>query len=178
MYVFRTRGLIFRKTLVISSGKGKGKLYPRTGHEGPEEYTYNSTLSLTSAPADLPLGKTQYPLYWRLGGPQGRSGRARKISSPPGFDPQMVQPVPSHYTDWAISAHKKCRYSIIYNVRESGPITGLDRPRGFQEVKVPRLHDNGTGWCYGYHPYAPVAFTPRKCSCYSFLLEAESTPGP
>jgi len=20
------------------------------------------------------------------------------------------------------------------------------RPRGFQEVKVPRLHDNGTGW--------------------------------
>ena len=22
--------------------------------------------------------------------------------------------------------------------------TGLDRPRGFQEVKVPRFHDNGT----------------------------------
>jgi len=28
----------------------------------------------------------------------------------------------------------------------SNPITGLDRPRGFQEVKVPRLRDNGTGW--------------------------------
>ena len=27
-------------------------------------------------------------------------------------------------------------------------------------------------------PYAPAAFTPRKCSWYSFLLEAESTPGP
>ena len=26
--------------------------------------------------------------------------------------------------------------------------------------------------------YAPAAFTPRKCSWYSFLLEAESTPGP
>jgi len=26
------------------------------------------------------------------------------------------------------------------------PITGLDRPRGFQEVKVPRFRDNGTGW--------------------------------
>jgi hypothetical protein len=24
--------------------------------------------------------------------------------------------------------------------------TGLEWPRGFQEVKVPRLHDNGTGW--------------------------------
>ena len=29
---------------------------------------------------------------------------------------------------------------------KSSPITGLDRPRGFQEVKVPRFHDNGTGW--------------------------------
>ena len=50
------------------------------GHEGPEgEYTYNSTLSLTLAldgvdgqryaPAALPPGKTQYPLYRRLGEP-------------------------------------------------------------------------------------------------------------
>jgi hypothetical protein len=30
----------------------------------------------------------------------------------------------------------------------------------------------------GCHPYAPAAFTPRKCSWYSFLSEAESTPGP
>jgi hypothetical protein len=29
---------------------GKGKVHPRTGHEGPEgEYRYSSTLSLTSA---------------------------------------------------------------------------------------------------------------------------------
>ena len=27
-------------------------------------------------------------------------------------------------------------------------------------------------------PYAPAAFTPRKYSWYSFLLEAELTPGP
>jgi hypothetical protein len=26
------------------------------------------------------------------------------------------------------------------------PYTGLGWPRGFQEVKVPRLHDNSTGW--------------------------------
>jgi len=51
-------------------------------------------------------------------------------------------------------------------------------PRGFQEVKVPRFHDNGTGWWLGCQPYAPTAFTPRKCSWYPFLLEAESTPGP
>ena len=29
----------------------------------------------------------------------------------------------------------------------------------------------------GKKPYAPAAFTPRKCFWYSFLLEAESTPG-
>jgi len=26
------------------------------------------------------------------------------------------------------------------------PITGLEWPGGFQEVRVPRFHENGTGW--------------------------------
>ena len=30
-------------------------------------------------------------------------------------------------------------------VKKSSPITGLERPRGFQEVKVPRFRDNGNG---------------------------------
>ena len=37
-----------------------------------------------------------------MGGPQSRSGRVRKILSPPGFDPRTGQPVASRYTDWAI----------------------------------------------------------------------------
>jgi hypothetical protein len=37
------------------------------------------------APATLPPGKTRYPLYRRLGGPQGRSGRVRKIWPPTGI---------------------------------------------------------------------------------------------
>jgi hypothetical protein len=49
----------------------------------------------------LPPGKTRYPLYRRLGGPQGRSGQVRKISPPPGFDSRTVQPVGSRYTDYA-----------------------------------------------------------------------------
>ena len=52
----------------------------------------------------LTQGKTRYPLYRRLGGPQGRSGQVRKISPPPGFDPRTVQPVASRYIDWAIAA--------------------------------------------------------------------------
>jgi hypothetical protein len=31
------------------------------------------------APAVLPPGKSRYPLYRRLGGPQGRSGRVREV---------------------------------------------------------------------------------------------------
>ena len=49
----------------------------------------------------LPPEKTRYPLYRRLGGPQGRSGQARKLSPLPGFDPRTVQPVASRYTDYA-----------------------------------------------------------------------------
>ena len=54
--------------------------------------------------AALPPGKTRYPMYRSLGGPQSRSGRVRKISPPPGFDLQTVQPVASRFTDWAIPA--------------------------------------------------------------------------
>ena len=49
----------------------------------------------------LPLGKTQYPLYRRLGGPQGRSGRAENLVLT-GIRYRIVQPVVSHYTNWAI----------------------------------------------------------------------------
>ena len=45
------------------------------------------------APAALPPGKTRYPLYRKLGEPDGRSGRVRKILPPPGFDPRTVQPI-------------------------------------------------------------------------------------
>ena len=40
--------------------------------------------------------KTWYPLYWKLGVPGGSVWTARKI------DPQVVQPVASRYTDYAI----------------------------------------------------------------------------
>jgi hypothetical protein len=56
------------------------------------------------APAALLQGKTRYPLYRRLGGFQGRSGRVRNILPAPGFDPWTVQPVAICYTDCAIAA--------------------------------------------------------------------------
>ena len=57
--------------------------------------------SVSRTGPSLPPGKTRYPLYRRLCGPQGRSGQVRKISPPPGFDPRTVQPLTIRYTDWA-----------------------------------------------------------------------------
>ena len=101
--------------IVRNLNPGKGKVISRTVYEGPEgKKRYRSTLSLTSAvdvvggqrhtPAALPPGKTRYPLYRRLGEPQSRSGRVRKMSPPSGLDPRTFQPVANRYTDWAIPA--------------------------------------------------------------------------
>jgi hypothetical protein len=49
----------------------------------------------------IPPGKTRCPLYSSLGGPQGRSGQVWKIWPSPAFNPRTIQPVASHYTDWA-----------------------------------------------------------------------------
>jgi hypothetical protein len=68
------------------------------------------------APAALPPVRIRYPLYRRLGGLQGRSGRVLKISPPPGFDPRNVQPVASRYTDWAIPAHSRNHLTILNSI--------------------------------------------------------------
>ena len=47
----------------------------------------------------LPPGKTRYPLYRWLAGPQGRSGRAENLVRT-GIRSRTVQPVVSRYIDW------------------------------------------------------------------------------
>jgi len=70
-----------------------------TALEGGERSV--SRLGLTLTP-----GKTRYPLYRRLGAPQGRSGQVRKISPSPGFDPRTVQPVAQSLYRLSYRAHK------------------------------------------------------------------------
>jgi hypothetical protein len=65
------------------------------------------------APTALPPGKNRYPLYRKLGGPQGRSGRVHKISVPPRLDLRAFQAVASRYTECAILAHQ---YSDHFHV--------------------------------------------------------------
>jgi len=102
----------FKKTKVEALPRTK----TRRPREGVEIYLYSFFYLggrwggwQRHAPSALLLGKTRYPLYRRLDGPQGRSGRAWKILTPPGLDPRTVQAVASHYTDCAIPIHKRTR---------------------------------------------------------------------
>jgi hypothetical protein len=58
-----------------SLNKGKIKGHPIAGHREGVGGQHH-------APVVLPLGKTRYPLYRRLGGPQGRSGYGAKNLAP------------------------------------------------------------------------------------------------
>jgi len=62
-------------------------------------------VSSTPRPHFTP-GKTRYPFYRKLGGPQGRSGWAENIV-PTGIRSWTVQPVVSSYTDWATRPTQK-----------------------------------------------------------------------
>jgi len=54
------------------------------------------------------------------------------------------------------------------------PHTDLNRALGFQEVKAPPEFLGN--WWQGCQAYAPAAFTLRRYSWCSFLLEAGTTP--
>ena len=64
----------------------------------------------------LAPGKTRYPLYRRVGEPQGRSRQVAKISPPRGFDPRTVRPVARRYTDYA--TRPNC-YSMCQQLKSS-----------------------------------------------------------
>jgi len=71
----------------------------------------------------LPPGKTRYPLYRRLGGPQGRYGRAENLVHT-GIRSRTVLSVVSRYTDWAT----RPTYTYIHTVQNIYPVyTGCPR---------------------------------------------------
>ena len=100
---------------------------------------------------------TPWPLYprgrtRRLGEPQGRSGRARKILPPMGFDPRTVQPVASRYTDWAIQAPNFVQWHPSCMCPHCGTITLL----------VPRI----IRWLVGFDYCVPLI----QAVCWDSLL--------
>jgi hypothetical protein len=120
---------------------------------------YSSTLPSTSAldevgsqhhvPTALPPGKTQYPLYRRLGGPQGRLRRVQKILAPTGIrSPDRPAHSQSLYRvdqNACHSAHK------IYMAKAKilGPSTEIWVLSYFEQIPIPctcwfSFHDTKT----------------------------------
>jgi hypothetical protein len=114
--LFGLRGCDERAKSLVFMGRSECKVHFCAGAEtvlviqptvGVVIYLYNIiTMALEGGEGSAPRpgrsltpGRTLYPLYRKLGGPQGRPGQVRKISLPPGFDPRTVQPVASRYTD-------------------------------------------------------------------------------
>ena len=72
-----------------------------------------------------------------------------------------------------------CIYIHTHTYKWSSPVAGLLHcPEGSRKLRLPDFltpaQDGGKVVSLTHRPL----FTPRKCSWYSFLLEAESTPGP
>jgi hypothetical protein len=79
--------------------------------------------------------------------------------------------------------------NLIFNRKNSGSIKfdsnhnvthiGKSKAIGLWDVEAPTSsRQSAHRWRWGCQPYAPSALYPQESSWYSFLLEAESTPGP
>jgi len=83
----------YRPGVALRVGRGIALLFHDRG-------TRRGEWSAARPGRNLPPGKTRYPLYRRLGGPQGRSGWVDNLV-PTGIRSRTVQPVVSCYTDRA-----------------------------------------------------------------------------
>jgi hypothetical protein len=123
------------------------KDHPRTGHDGAvgEGYRYSSSLSSTSAldeggwsklhPSHFtPRKGTRYPLYRRLGGPQGRSGRVRKISPPQIYSACIWRDI--------ISLKPPYKRFCLSTVQQLGDVVSVSHSEG--QVNVPRREVPGS----------------------------------
>jgi hypothetical protein len=137
------------------------------------------------APAALPPGTTRYLLYRRLGGPQGRSGRVRKMSPPTGIRspdrPARSQSLyrrsyPAHYGSGRSNKIKDCcELWRVINLKDAAvaklKVLLLHWPKETEESR--RIVKSGVGaYCEARSP--PV--TQRWIEyCATRLVEANTS---
>ena len=102
--------------------------------------------------AALPPVKTRYPLYRRLGGPQGRSGQMRKISPPTGIrSPDCPARTESLYRLSYPGPNKKILLPNIIRLRRQRNVACMGEMKDAQTVlvnkskgKIPLWRTRGT----------------------------------
>jgi hypothetical protein len=134
---------------------------------------YSSTISLTSAldglsgqrhaPAALPPGKSQYPMYRKLGGPQGRYGRVRKISS----------------LTWIRSPDRTNRSELLYSLRFPRPLWQLYMQKQIQTDSYHRITFllSRSQWSPKYYEISkPLRIPVASFKCYAELTDMLNCP--
>ena len=113
------------------------------------------------APATLSPGRNRYPLYRRLGGPQGRSGKSR----PHGFrSPDRPARSESLYRLRFLGPEAQQASST----RGTGPFLRVQRPELGVKRLTPPSTDVRNGWSYtSFLPSVYITFTFHYC--ISFL---------
>ena len=93
--------------------------------------------SAASPGRTLPPGKTRYPLYMRLSGPQGRSGRAENLV-PTGIRSRTVQPVAQSLYRLSYSAHSPNVIWVIKSrsMRWGSHVTRMGNKRSVHRILV------------------------------------------
>jgi hypothetical protein len=88
---------------------------------------------------------------------------------------------PIKFLDYILTSTPDINFGIgvEYNIKKvkPGPLPAWTGPEGSRKLRFPDFMTTAQNGGKVVSPYAPAAFTPRKHSWYSFLLEAESTPG-
>jgi hypothetical protein len=120
----------------------------------------------------------RHPLDGRLGEPQSRYRRCGEQKSMacresnPGH-----QPIARRYTDCAIPALTVNDIKLIIVKGTVIPVEAVEAVRVARSWGFHIFRNSAHRWRQGCQAYAPDAFYPQEDSWYSFLLEAESTPG-
>ena len=111
----------------------------------------------------LPTGKTRYPLYRRLGGPQGRSGRAENLV-PTRIRSRTLHHIVSRYIDWATGPTSTCQ-TLIKSLKVSWMF--FWKIHEYRNLWNSIQFGGGTSWCMRTDEK-----TRRSCQLFSqFLCE-------
>jgi hypothetical protein len=93
-----------------------------------------------------------------------------------------LQICPKHVeVDWQykLSIHVASSWFLLHKCKDKAiPLQAWAGSEASRRLRLPDFKTVGTRRCYGCQPCVPTAFTPRKHTFYSFLLEAELIPGP
>ena len=115
----------------------------------------------------LPPGKTRYPLYRRLGGPQGRCGPVESLVLT-GNRIRILQPVVSRYTDWATGITLIYYYYYYYYIINFRDRLHLETYRA--EIYIYIYMKFLCFWWYIYIFFSPSATTCPLWTSWSSLL--------